>query len=180
MLHKDAKIDWLLNILQGLKRGETLLHRNIHGEWRKAYKICPNVFSDPKKWKLEEFPKPVDLSVLIETGIDCEFSSQLFIENGVFPIGKLKKIKNKSLMEYVSNQNIIWNHCRPRMHEWLVHQGEVCPLPEGFLVTTFTRSNYMLSNKKATTLAWGRDSNDDIIQFKVEGLAEGYCWPWDK
>jgi hypothetical protein len=176
------KLDWLINILQEVKRGKILLRKNNAGEWYRTDKEFPIMSSHPSNWKIEEFPKPVDLSVLIETSIDCEFSTKPFIEDKAFPIGKLKKVSSSPCFtEYVNTQDIYWTYCRPRMHEWLVHRGDMCPVPEGVLVKARTFEGIVAQSKQGKDIRWKKNGNrHDIINFKVVGLAEGYCWPWEK
>lgn len=123
-----------------------------------------------RKWN----KKPVDLSVLIESGIDCEFS---FDWKSKPSIGQLLKIDGN---KYTSDVGHYYNYCLPRMNHWQSWQGGECPLPEGIVVETIYREDSMPEKNVVTDLFWKHHSEaDDIIAFKVIGLADGYCWPWE-
>lgn len=127
----------------------------------------------------EPTPKPVDLSVCIESGIDMECSvtgneNAWWVEQG----GTLK----------ISDAGCYWadsiedwvGYCRPRMNRWHSWQGGDCPVPEGFIGDILLRNGVQSKNKKLCCWKWVHSGNySDIIAFRVTGLADGYCLPWE-
>lgn len=123
--------------------------------------------------------KPVDLSVLIESGIDCEFQDAE--HSGAVEFAPLRYIANDSYPYQASRDS--YEQCRPRMdhnHAWV---GGKCPLPEGIMVHYIMIKNGEIAerqNKMAVELLWDYDLGvHPIVCFRIAGLAEGYCWPWE-
>lgn len=119
--------------------------------------------------------KPVDLSVLIESGVDCEFDDTP-VAPGDWYIGKLKQIDND---EYHLVSGSSFHLCRPRMNHVHVWQGGSCPLPEGLRVRAYLRDGTAI-NRCSTKVAWGHGAiyhSTNVIAFEVLGLADNYCWP---
>ena len=150
--------------------------------WYKAKQtdlILREWLRDPRDVRIAPEKKPIDLSVLSESGIDCEFSHAG--NDDWYPFGGLSKIvKNR----YRTNPDHDGSYaqCRPRMgghwHNW---QGGECPLPEGLVVEV------MLRNKKKITAGAGGSratwahiwDDSDIIAFKVIAVADTHCMPWE-
>ena len=118
----------------------------------------------------------IDLSVLIGSGIDCEF---FYADNGTKYIDTLKKIhfidKNKSICEgYAATSCGLFDYCRPRMNHWhYCYDFDVCPLPEGLIYEG--RSFVDEERETYASPKWP----SYLVAFKITGLAEGYCWPWE-
>lgn len=115
--------------------------------------------------------KAVDLSVLIRSGVDCEFA-----DNPEFKVPTVEFLNSTSgrIKKYGSSVHSCFQYCRPRMNHWHYWDGGECPLPEGVLVEV-----------KDGLGGWGRCRSTSLgiwvnpIAFKVIGLQEGYCWPWE-
>lgn len=137
----------------------------------------PNLASDPDMWRIKPKLKPVDMSVLIASGIDCEFTSRS--DKSHWYIGKLRSIDSF----YYPTWNAPHIYCHPRMNHIHAWQGGECPLPEGFRVRAFLRKKGAGIDGKEVSLGkleWNHeDCRGDIIGFEVLGLDEGYCWPWE-
>ena len=144
-------------------------------------------FSSDYRVKPEK--KPIDMSVLIQSGIDCEFWSKLDIGKH---IGKLSRTQTTTGIgqEYLKSDGSgglkIYTRCSPRMGDhWHSWQGGECPLPEGLIIKTRLRcrGKSIKEFKHINTLRWHWDhpewDDTDIIAFKVIGLAEGWAWPWE-
>ena len=148
-----------------------------------AKAVLSNITPNLDRW-YAEWHKPtkkvIDLSVLIESGIDCEFDDR----GNTSAIAKLETITTSRVDEaslYISAKGVYWDRCRPRMnhkHAWL---GGECPLPEGFMVMPHYRKPLKLRVPvMATDLLWGNWGGDlDIIAFEVLGVADGYVMPWE-
>jgi len=133
---------------------------------------------------IKEKKTPIDLSVLIESGIDCEFGDR----HSYTEIDKLLSIgKVSTTMPYASNYSDSYC-CRPRMnHIHACPEGfDKCPLPEGFRVGVYYRNPKALrgsileSGLNSHNYVWNHlGGSSDIIAFEALGLADGYCYPWE-
>lgn len=96
--------------------GETIQIRQCAG-WLNATledgldRMCGN----PAQVRIAPTLTPVDMSVLVGSGIDCEF-----FENGqgVDSISPLVKIERDAKNEYVDQFGAYSQRCRPRMDHW--------------------------------------------------------------
>ena len=129
--------------------------------------------------------KVIDLSVLIDSQIDCEFSNTPDFKE--LYISKLIKTDWRTTIDYNSCHNNMYrgtSYCRPRMNHKHAWQGGDCPLPEGFRVKVWFRGdNDIVSPAIAVTqLNWSHKGyKSDIIAFEVlEKLADGYVMPWEQ
>ena len=135
----------------------------------------PCLSSVRQDWRIKPTKKVIDLSVLIESGIDCEFSDALDFDEEALRIGFLTSI-NCSGYPYNLGCDVYF-YCRPRMnhkHAW--PEGE-CPLPEGFEVKVWFRSGGHTVVTTRSGNYWG--INGDTMCFEVLGLADGYVMPWE-
>ena len=118
--------------------------------------------------------KIIDLSVLIDSQIDCEFKDK-GAKN--WHVSKAcKGIYQDSL--YGTELGEYFEQCQPRMnhkHAW--PEGE-CPLPEGFEVKVWFRSGGHTVVTTRSGNYWG--INGDTMCFEVLGLADGYVMPWEQ
>ena len=131
----------------------------------------------PGLYEIEPEPKIIDLSVLIESGIDCEFSD----DGESWGIGTLDKNYQSGLYLYQDVNNFSWRYCRPRMnhpHHW---EGGACPLPEGFKIElTFRNGEKIVVNNEYFIPRWAHWNTDgDIIAFRVLKIADGWKMPWE-
>ena len=142
----------------------------------------------------EQKKTPIDLSVLIESGIDCEFTDEDTF-TGYELIGKLTGIDDTNLPYSVitphRDEDSV-KYCRPRMsphiHACPDGYDDGCPVPEGFKVNYYMRdcAHKGQGNKEASALRWtharnlledSEESNwddSDIIAFEVTGIADGW------
>ena len=134
-----------------------------------------------EKWCKERFEptkKVIDLSVLIDSQIDCEFYDELVFDEEQLRISFLTSI-DCSRYPYSLGCDV-YRFCRPRMnhiHSW---QGDKCPLPEGFMVKVWWRDKqHPPEVREASENYWELyNEESDIIAFEVLGLADGYVMPW--
>jgi len=142
-----------------------------------AINLAREIFGD------EPTLKPVDLSVLIKSSIDCEFSTHKDFPTIQIMINKLESFSPET--RYVHNG---WNapFCRPRMTPF-IHASpngfDSCPLPDGLEVIVWWDLELLRtsSTSEETPISRPGLSNlwKNIIAFEVLGLADGFCWPWD-
>ena len=141
----------------------------------------PHYGSKQSEYRIKPAKKVIDLSVLIDSQIDCEFNDDN--EAGLF-ISKLSRQGDPSMnYRYYDGDGDTWESCQPRMnhkHAWL---GGECPLPEGFRVKVWWRDDDYdeKSRRLVSELIWSHDNtSSDIIAFEVLGLADGYVMPWEQ
>jgi hypothetical protein len=144
-----------------------------------------NIQPDLAHWYAEwhkTAKKVIDLSVLIESGIDCEFSDESEFLCMNTRIANLRVV-DRGPSWYASNSPNQYLYCRPRMNHKHAWQGGECPLPEGFRVKFWWRSGEEGDAGDAFYLGlrWSNEKREsDIIQFEVLGLADGYVMPWEQ
>ena len=129
---------------------------------------------------LDELYKPtkkvIDLSVLIKSGIDCEFWDDETDQS----VYKLTSINCCSYPYEAKGEST--RFCRPRMNHIHAWDGGECPLPEGFVVEVWWRdgTDDIRTINSGNGLYWGHNNHaSDIIHFKVLRLADGYVMPWE-
>ena len=141
--------------------------------------------SSNAKWRIKPTKKVIDLSVLIESGIDCEFSDEESF--GLNFLGTLTDQEGRDYHKYSGNSGDGFvryaKYCRPRMNHIHAWQGGECPLPEGFRVKVWFRNGKEGDAGGAfhLNLRWSHEKwESDIIAFEVLGLADGYVMPWEQ
>ena len=144
--------------------------------------IQPNLAHWYAEWH-KTAKKVIDLSVLIESGIDCEFSDSY--ETGLF-ISKLSRQNGPSEeYRYYDGEGTSWNECQPRMNHKHAWQDGECPLPAGFIVR-LTKWSVHLPNIRwieITSEEWINSSSHQhttVQAFEVLKLANGYVMPWEQ
>lgn len=126
------------------------------------------------EYRIKTSPKKVDLSKLIESGIDCEFWDGY----GARHNGKLRHIATSGSPKYVATDIGEFLNCQPRMNHIHYWGGGECPLPEGFRLRLHHRSGvssaptlgYEIPKAQWCHVAGGLD----IIGFEIMGIAEGF------
>lgn len=123
--------------------------------------------------KIEPAEKVIDLSGIVGSGIDVEFSNTG--ENwGVHP--NVNKIADYRLHFKYSRVRQT-----PHIHFW--DGGGKCPLPEGLKVNLIFRhgDNLRLPAIDYMSARWTHEFTiDDIIAFEVLGVAEGWRYEWEQ
>ena len=123
--------------------------------------------------------KPVDLSVLIDSGIDCEFTDH----HGAKYLSNLSHINHIVPDKYRLEHVGFFKQCRPRLNHWHSWQGGECPLPEGLVVEVMQRGVKFTGVNPVVDLRWEHSGVEhDIIAFRIpsdQPLADGFCWPWE-
>ncbi len=115
-------------------------------------------------------PKKIDLSVLISSGIDCEFWDK-DKESQVYPIGTLLRIEAGTTTRYIDNLGDSYKHCRPRMNGF-IHASptgwDKCPLPEGFTLKIWNRQMDDRPSTSGSQITFWVN----VTMFQVTGLQE--------
>tara|TARA_R110002124_G_scaffold29923_1_gene103566 strand:+ start:93 stop:641 length:549 start_codon:yes stop_codon:yes gene_type:complete len=154
----------------------------IDGEWSNLFVGGPAIGSSKDIWRIKPTKKVIDLSVLVDSGIDVEVSDG---NDRWYLGGCLRHIYETGARYSCANSIVHEKQCRPRMNHKHAWQGGECPLPEGFLVRTFMRgADYYLGGivlLRPTLADWSHGNHPaDIIAFEVLGLADGYVMPWEQ
>ena len=148
----------------------------FHGvlQWEKPKNINP--ISNPEYlWRIKPTKTPVDLSVLIDSGIDCCFWN---FDEERKTIDRLTGIYTRKLK--YSDGWTLWKFCRPKVGYWYSWRGGKYPLPKGFVVDVLRRDGSQDRLTHIEPAEWVHEEwMCDIIAFKVDGLADGYCYPWE-
>ena len=131
-------------------------------------------------------PKPknkiIDLSKMVGSDIDMEFWDTL---PSIY-VGKLEKILDLSPKQYCRKNGINFDNCRVRQDHWHHWTGGECPLPEGLIITVKFLGGAEYDYLAYSNLQWvekfedGRRSGNNIIAFKVIGVADGYRYEWEE
>jgi hypothetical protein len=117
--------------------------------------------------------KPIDLSCLIESGIDCEFWDEDYGVGDSY-IGKLSDISGGGYRRQAPHAEF-HEQCRPRMNHVHFWGGGKCHLPQGLRIEVYYGSgNKQVYNTNASEVSWA-----NVYGFKVIGLADGWEWPWE-
>ncbi len=149
----------------------------VNGNWGEAMS-SPSLPNDLSKWRVHVPPKKqvIDLSVLIKSQIDCEFSTN----PDHVHISKLSAITDGG--NYIASlTEFTYKRCRPRMNHLHAWQGGECPLPEGLEVKLYFRdSDFSPQDLALKEYDWGH-SNDrgDIMAFEILSKLDGWIWPFE-
>ena len=144
----------------------------------------PSITSSSCLWRIKPTKKVIDLSVLIESGIDCEFSDESEFLCMNTRIANLRVV-DRGPSWYASNSPNQYLYCRPRMNHKHAWQDGDCPLPEGFIVRLTKWSVHVphISHIELTTKQWissKANEHTTIQAFEVLGVADGYVMPWEQ
>ena len=152
---------------------ETCFGKPVCSIWHST--TCgPHIESYTSCWRIKPTKKVIDLSVLIDSQIDCEFKDSC---DKKWHVSKADKgLYQESI--YGTKSGDYFEQCRPRMNHIHAWQGGECPLPEGFKVKVWFRSGGDTIVTTPSRLYWG--SNSETMAFEVLGLADGYVMPWEQ
>ena len=125
--HKHAELiaQYAQDASETDKPWERWEYKCVEGIWSPCSAHGHVTFHEGWEYRRKQQLKPVDLSVLIDSGIDCV--------GGGGTIGKLTAIHGHSdgNVCYEFDGVLNTDQCRPRMSHWHNWQGRECPLPEG-------------------------------------------------
>ncbi len=117
-------------------------------------------FENPSEVRIKPKLKPVDLSVLVDSGILCEMwnsDGQSLPKSVAF----LKYAGINSDYPYQVQSGGFWRYCRPALLYWQCASNLEKPLAD-FISAGFL---YVF--------------NPSDTAFRITGLREGFCWPWE-
>ena len=125
---------------------------------------CPDTSHHIEDWRWKPTKKPVDMSVLINSDIDCVFGDR--------EIGYLSKERRyQDCTDFHSAKGDIWIECKPRMNHWFMTENLTrCPHR---LVSELWEAGFTVTKERFTS----KPGRDHVI-FCITGLKAGYDWPW--
>jgi hypothetical protein len=140
---------------------------NLNG-WSTPFVECgPSIGSYRSSWRIKQTKKVIDLSVLIDSQIDCEFS-----DDGIESrIGKLLSIKHDGTFR---SEDWVWDKCQPRMNHIHAWQGGECPI-EGFVVRAWIdKEDFLTVHTSSNSINWSK-----IMYVEFLEVEDGYVMPWE-
>jgi len=165
--------DFYQKVADGGEIDYTLMPKDCFGHPENG----PHMGCSKDVWRIKPTKKTIDLSVLIDSQIDCEFWDDE-TDQSVY------KLLSVDCSEYpYATVNESTRFCRPRMNHIHAWRGGECPLPEGFKVKIWLRDDDYdeKSRRLVSELIWSHNNtSSDIIAFEVLGLADGYVMPWEQ
>lgn len=167
----------IYELIKAHKDGARVETLDANDQWKKADIKCMSLSSIEKYLSIGELriaksKQKIDLSVLIKSGIDCEFSHRDDF-SGYSSIGLLKSYGDSVTHRYTLSSDEKFIYCRPRMNHIHAWRGGDCPLPEGFYGFIYLRNGERTPLGKG--LRWIQTNGPtDIIAFEVTGIAEGW------
>ena len=152
----------------------------IDGEWSNLFVGGPSIGSSKDVWRIKPTEQVIDLSVLIDSQIDCEFSDSAYFH--LVMKRSLIEVREAGTGRFRCELRTLWKHCRPRMNHIHAWQGGDCPLPDGFMVKVCMRDDSVRGDMCSHfNWKWSyKAAGSDIIAFEVLGLADGYVMPWEQ
>lgn len=159
------KAKWLVDFYQKVADGGEMQYKHERGVWT-AHGIGPNVCSTQDTWRVVMPPvlTPVDMSVLVNSGIDCEFWD--FVKPNLSFWSGLRRMTTTG--GYERESGTTWSHCQPRMGYWLSARN-------------FRDAEEMIGKlcDAGFEVAFTKSSDDWTLEFKITGIADNRCWPWE-
>jgi hypothetical protein len=169
--HKEIVIAFL--------QGSVIQVKNSVGTWLDS--VEP-LFLDTCEYRIKPVDDVVDLSKMVNSHIFCMFRDQSSSE---WVTGKLLSIDGvtPSKGEYPYNTTSeCYAMCKPLEDYWFANTGHAeCPIPKGLKYEVQLRNGDLHSYVVPQDYAdWdiGTANLDDLIQFRITGLCEGWVFPW--
>ena len=142
----------------------------------KAWDQAVSSIEDQPFEQLKEAKNVIDLSVLIGSGIDCEFKDDI---DKHITIGPLLEIKDDDwdMYPYTAGNSAdkYYAQCQPRMkhkHPWLHNK---CPI-EGFVVRAWdVKENFLTVHTSSNNIDWSL-----IMHIEFLEVEHGYVMPWEQ
>jgi hypothetical protein len=117
--------------------------------------------------------KVIDLSVLIDSQIDCEFKDDF---SSHITIGTLLRITDCFSYPYETDnsKDEVHEECRPRMNHKHAWQGGECPI-EGFVVRAWVdKEDFLTVHTSSNSINWIK-----IMYVEFLEVEDDYVMPWE-
>lgn len=154
-------IDEMISVLYAYRDGAEIEWKTSEG-WVDIPE--PELFCQ-QEYRVKPQPKKIDMSVCIESGVDCEFFNCSKINAKIDYLKHLEELED-------------WEEIRVRQDHWIYNEWDKCPIPEGLEIIiklqngdTDTTTQYMSAYYWDKTIL-----GIQTIAFKVIGAAEGYTY----
>ena len=167
------KYDWIVAHYEAMnKGGQSQSRTHEAGLWGNT-QFGPNVTSKQELWRVvpSNHRVPVDMSVLINSGIECEFWNDYWMdESNHRTLSYLTSLSVKDFILgecYVSSGwgDAVYTCCQPKLNHW-------------FSFRNFDNLNKVISGM--TRAGFDVSVDDEYYAFQIKGLQEGHCWPWEQ
>ena len=160
MSNKD-KAKWLSEFYQQVADGGQM--QILYKSRRSKAESGPNLDDFPEYWRVVMPPKlvPVDMSVLVGSGINCEFWDL----KGVY-VGQLVGITDAPEYRYRSLDDF-WARCQP----------------PGYWFSAMNSRDVNALIIKLRNAGFDVDrthTGGPTVEFRITGLADDRCWPWEQ
>lgn len=106
---------------------------------------------------------PVDLSVLVNSGVDCEFWDG---NEDIKFFGMLNNIISDEKYRYIDREES-WPYCQPRMNHWMSPRND----NEAVMWDKLRDAGFIVH------VAY--DNFGEVQDYAVEGVQDGRCMPWE-
>jgi hypothetical protein len=141
-------------------------------DWQKT-NCGPTTLSNHEDWRIKPTKKVIDLAVLIDSQIDCEFQGSSSMS---WAIGKLRHHVScsKKPMYHMHWDIQGFTKCRPRRghkHAW---DGGECPI-EGFVVRAWVdKQDFLTVLTSSNSIDWSK-----IMYVEFLETEHDYVMPWE-
>jgi hypothetical protein len=178
-MNDQEKKQWCADIYQQAADGGEVQYFT-NNAWGSAI-YGPTMCSNPEKWRIKPTLKVIDMSVMVGSGLDCEFWDTKSGTSRAY--NKLSKIDTNRNFKNRDVNDTDWKYCQPRMSTeaqpfinfWT--GGNTCPVPEGFEVRLHFRvgGGTMPDVPDRRWLYWDHTNNSgDIIGIEFLGIKDDY------
>jgi hypothetical protein len=173
---KQEKYEWLAEFYRQAAEGGVIQFDSSPDGWR-ASNTGPTPGSfNLDHWRIKPALQVIDLTPLIESGLDCEFWDDSAMPFRVF---KLWDIVEREGTRYLDTDGAVyWKNCQPRMKHIHYWRGEIdkCPIPEGFEVVLHLRDgSFHSETDESSEWRWiNWYSPEDIIGIEFIAVRDGY------
>jgi hypothetical protein len=165
------KYDWIVAHYEAMnKGGQSQSRTHEAGLWGNT-QFGPNATSNPEQWRVvpSNHRASVDLSVLIDSGIECEFWNEYYIDDH----RTLAYLTSLEVANFIGEEcyvgftgdDAVYTCCQPKLNHW-------------FSFRNFDNLNEVISAMSRAGFAITVD--DESYAFQITGLQEGHCWPWEQ
>jgi hypothetical protein len=141
-------------------------------EWAPT-KDSPSTASHRLNWRIKPTKKVIDLAVLIDSQIDCEFDNR----GNTSSIAKLETIipsRDDGAFVYINDKGLYWDRCQPRMNHKHAWQGGECPI-EGFVVRAWIdKEDFLTVLTSSNSIDWSK-----IMYVEFLETEHDYVMPWE-
>ena len=139
--------------------------------------VEPQAHDFDKWWANRNNPtrKVIDLSTLVESGVDCEFwpansNAQYKL---IGPLSAIRRRQLKKDKDYISSNGTPWERCRPRMDFRMLLHSEATVI-KGFVAKAyFDSGETLIVDTGHNDIIW-----DNVRSIKYLSVHRDWVYPW--